>query len=206
VGRRPNRYQPGAGAKGILWAEGPTDISQGQRPWKGIQSQIIFLSPNGAIQCATGTAMPQSLSKILIHLVFSTKSREPLIHRSVEADLHAYGATVLTNGGCPALVMNGTADHVHVLFHLSRTKTLADVVEELKTSTSKWIKTKGSNFRGFHWQSGYGAFSVSPSNVEQVREYIRQQKEHHRVRSFQDEFRELLNRDGITFDERYVWD
>ena len=119
--------------------------------------------------------MPQSLSSVLVHLVFSTKNREPLIRGPVESELHAYGTAVLKNGGCPVLAVNGTADHVHVLFNLSRVKTLAEVVEELKTSTSKWIKTKGTSFHGFHWQNGYGAFSVSQSNVEQVIEYIRQQ-------------------------------
>jgi REP element-mobilizing transposase RayT len=152
----------------------------------------------------TGAAMPQSLADVLIHLVFSTKDREPLIHGSLEPELHAYAATVLKNGGCPALVVNGMPDHVHLLFHLSRTMTMAAIVEELKTSTSKWIKTKGPHLRGFHWQSGYGAFSVSRSNVEQVVDYIRKQKEHHRQRSFQDELRSLFQKHGIAFDERYV--
>lgn len=150
--------------------------------------------------------MPQSLSSILVHLVFSTKNREPLIRGPVESELYAYGTTVLKNAGCPALAMNGTADHVHVLFNLSRVKTLAKVVEELKTSTSKWIKTKGPDYRGFHWQTGYGAFSVSPSIVDQVVHYIQAQKDHHSGRSFQDEFRALLGKHGIPFDERYVWD
>jgi REP element-mobilizing transposase RayT len=150
--------------------------------------------------------MPQSLSEILVHLVFSTKNREPFLRDSIEGELYAYGTTVLKNLDCPALAMNGTADHVHALIRLSRTKTVADVVEELKTSTSKWIKTKGPNFRGFHWQSGYGAFSVSPSNAAQVVDYIRQQKKHHRGQSFQDEFRALLAKHGISLDERYVWD
>jgi REP element-mobilizing transposase RayT len=138
--------------------------------------------------------------------VFSTKPREPWIRDNLAHELHAYGTTVLRNLGCPALEMNGTADHVHVLFALSRVKTIAEVVEELKTSTSKWIKTKGEAFAGFHWQSGYSAFSVSQSNVEQVREYIQRQKEHHAARSYQDEVRALLTRHGVAFDERYVWD
>ena len=150
--------------------------------------------------------MPQSLSSVLIHLVFSTKHREPWIRASIESELHAYGSTVLRNLGCPALDMNGTADHLHTLFALSRVTTIADVVEELKTSTSKWIKTKGEAFAGFHWQGGYAAFSVSQSNVEQVRDYIQRQKEHHATRSFQDEVRALLTRHGVSFDERYVWD
>src|SRR5882672_9992839 len=108
-------------------------------------------------------AMPQSLSSVLVHLVFSTRSREPWIRGSVESELHAYGTTVLKNAGCPTLALNGTADHVHALFNLSRVKSIAEIVEELKTSTSKWIKTKGPEFHEFHWQAGYGAFSVSQS-------------------------------------------
>src|SRR5262245_44877254 len=127
--------------------------------------------------------MPQSFSSVLVHVVFSTKNREPTIHPSVESELYAYATTVLKNADCPALAMNGMADQVHALFALSRVKSIAEVVEELKTSTSKWIKTKGPNFRGFHWQAGYGAFSVSQSNVDQVSEYVREQKHHHRERT-----------------------
>jgi len=150
--------------------------------------------------------MPQSLSSILVHLVFSTKDREPLIRESVRADLHAYGASVLKNMECPTLSMNGTADHVHVLFSMSRVLSLSDVVKELKVSTSKWIKKAGPQLLGFHWQAGYGAFSVSESNVPQVLEYIQRQEAHHRGRSFQDEFRALLEKHRLAFDERYVWD
>ncbi len=150
--------------------------------------------------------MPQSLSSVVVHLVFGTKNREPLIRGPVESALHAYGTAVLKNAGCPTLAFNGMADHVHVLFNLSCAASLAEIVQELKTSTSKWIKTKGTQFRGFHWQNGYGAFSVSTSNVSQVVEYIQRQKEHHRGRSFQDEFRALLRAHDVPFDERYVWD
>jgi putative transposase len=150
--------------------------------------------------------MPQSLSAILVHVIFSTKNREVWIHDRIESELHAYATTVLTNAGCPTLAVNGAADHLHVLFNLSRTTTIADVVEALKTSTSKWIKAKGPEFRGFHWQTGYAAFSVSQSNVEQVVQYIQQQKDRHAARSFQDELRALLKKHGVAFDELYVWD
>jgi REP element-mobilizing transposase RayT len=150
--------------------------------------------------------VPQSFSSIVVHLVFSTKNREPWILAAIESQLHAYGTTVLNNVGCPALAMNGTADHLHALFRLSRTKTVAEVVEELKTSKSKWIKTKGPPFQGFHWQSGYGAFSVSQSNVQDVIDYIRNQQEHHQRISFQDELRALLRKHVIAIDERYAWD
>ncbi|MEX0678384.1 MAG: IS200/IS605 family transposase [Pirellulales bacterium] len=150
--------------------------------------------------------MPQSLSRVLVHLVFSTKNREPMIREPIESELYAYGTTVLKNANCPALAMNGTADHVNALCNLSRVKTLAEVVEELKTSTSKWIKTEGPDFHGFHWQSGYGAFSVSQSSVEQVIDYIQRQKDHHSGRSFQEELIALLRKHKVSFDERYVWD
>lgn len=189
----------------ILWAKGPTCNSQGQSPWRHDPCPQFKKPQRGALIFGRPT-MPQSLSSILIHLVFSTKNREPWIRNAVEAELQAYAPTVLKNAGCPVLAMNGTADHLHTLLHLSRVRSIADLVEELKTSTSKWIKTKGATFRGFHWQTGYAAFSVSQSNVSQVIEYIAEQKEHHRGRSFQDEFRALLARHEIPFDERYVWD
>jgi REP element-mobilizing transposase RayT len=150
--------------------------------------------------------MPQSCSAIFVHLVFSTKNREPWIRTPIESELYAYGTTVLKNAGCPTLAMNGMFDHIHTLVNLARVKSLAEIVQELKTSTSKWIKSKGANFRGFHWQSGYGAFSVSQSNVEDVIRYIDRQKTHHQRRSFQHEFRALLCKHGIAFDERYLWD
>lgn len=150
--------------------------------------------------------MPQSFSSILVHLVFSTKKREPWICAPIELQLHAYGTTVLKNAGCPALAMNGMADHLHTLFRLPRTKTVAEVVEELKSSTSRWIKTKGPSFQSFHWQNGYGAFSVSQSNVQNVIDYIRNQQDHHQGISFQDELRALLRKHEIAIDERYAWD
>ena len=149
--------------------------------------------------------MPQSCAAVFVHLVFSTKNREPWIRAPVESELHAYGTTVLKNAGCPALAMNGTADHVHVLFNLSRVKTLAEVVEELKTSTSKWIKTKARGLEEFYWQAGYGAFSVSASKLDDVKSYILNQEEHHRQRSFCDEFRQICVRHGVEIDEKYVW-
>lgn len=150
--------------------------------------------------------MPQSLSRILIHLVFSTKNREPFLSTSMQSELHPYLAGTLDNIDCPSLQVGGVEDHVHLFFGLSRTKTIADIVETVKISSSKWIKTKGASFANFHWQSGYGAFSVSQSDAEAVVNYIRNQAEHHRKMSFQDEYRRLLERYHVKFDERYVWD
>ncbi len=151
--------------------------------------------------------MPQSLSQIYIHLVFSTKDRRPLISQIIAPDLYAYMATVFHEEcrSTPKLI-GGVEDHIHALFNLSRTWCIADVVEAVKTSTSKWMKTQAPQLRSFSWQTGYGAFSVSRSNIEAVEEYIRNQREHHRGRDFKDEFRGLLERHDVEYDERFVWD
>jgi REP element-mobilizing transposase RayT len=150
--------------------------------------------------------MPQSVSSILIHLIFSTKNREPFITPAIEPELHPYIAKILRELKSPCLALNGTSDHIHILFALSRIITIAALVEEVKTNSSKWIKTKGREFKNFHWQRGYGAFSVGQSDIEVVKSYIRNQKEHHKRVTFQDEYREFLKSYGIDFDERYVWD
>jgi putative transposase len=121
-------------------------------------------------------------------------------------ELHPYMAAIFRALKSPTLALDGTSDHVHILFALGRVITIADVVEEVETESSKWIKTKGREFRGFHWQKGYGAFSIGQSNVAALKSYIRGQKEHHRRVTFQDEYRRFLNRYGIDYDERYVWD
>jgi len=150
--------------------------------------------------------MPQSLSSILIHLIFSTKNREPFITPAVETELHPYMAKIFRELKSPSLAINGTADHVHILFSLGRVIAIADLLEEIKTETSKWIKTKGPEFGNFHWQRGYGAFSIGQSQVEAVKKYIHGQKEHHRRTTFQEEYREFLRLYGVDYDERYVWD
>src|SRR5438105_2221600 len=124
--------------------------------------------------------MAQSLSSILVHRVFSTRNREPFISSEIEPELHAYLATVFQACESPSLLVGGARDHIHTLFVLSRTWALADVVEEVKTSSSKWIKTKGQEFNQFHWQAGYGAFSIGQSQAQQVKNYIANQREHHR--------------------------
>jgi putative transposase len=150
--------------------------------------------------------MPQSLSSILVHLVFSTKNREPYITAEIEPELHAYLAAVFRECHSPTLIINGTANHLHALFTLSRTVTVAEIVEEVKKRSSKWAKTKGGVHRNFQWQTGYGAFSVSQSNVAAVKKYIAGQKEHHRRKTFEEEYRSFLEKYGVVYDERYVWD
>ena len=150
--------------------------------------------------------MPQSLANIYIHLIFSKKERFPFLTRQVRPDLHAYMATVLANLNSPAVLINSVQDHLHILFNMGRTITLAQAVEDAKKSSSKWIKTQGADLTTFAWQSGYGGFSVSESNVPNVANYIRNQEEHHRVKTFQEEYREFLAKQKIQYDERYVWD
>lgn len=150
--------------------------------------------------------MPQSLSRVLIHLVFSTKNRERSLSRLFLDELHAYIAGTLDNLDCPSLQVGGIEDHVHMFFGISRTRSIAEVTEGVKTSSSKWIKTKDSKYRNFHWQKGYGAFSVSQSDADAVIEYIRNQPRHHERMSFQEEYRRLLELHRISFDEKYVWD
>ena len=150
--------------------------------------------------------MPQSHASILVHLIFSTKHRQPLITPEIETELHPYMATVLRTLDSPSLTINGTVDHIHILFRLGRKISLAEVVEKVKSSSSKWIKTKGTEFKNFYWQNGYGAFSIGESGVEALRRYIAKQKEHHRRISFQDEYRTFLKKYGLEWDERYVWD
>jgi REP element-mobilizing transposase RayT len=151
--------------------------------------------------------MPQSLAKILVHTVFSTKERRPFLRdKSLREELHRYLGGILANHGCQPVIVGGAEDHVHILAMLSRTVTAAETVKEVKRGSSLWLKTKGPDLDGFAWQNGYGIFSVGFSQVETVRDYIAGQEEHHRKVSFQDEFRSLLRKYEIKFDERYVWD
>jgi putative transposase len=151
--------------------------------------------------------MPQSLARVVLHIVFSTKNRIPFLKDAeLRSRLHGYLAGVLQNVHCEPILVNGVEDHVHILCNLSRTNTIARLVEEAKKSSSKWMKEQGPAGRDFFWQAGYGAFSVSQSNVEKVREYVANQAEHHRKVSFQDELRMLCRKHGIEIDERYVWD
>jgi len=149
--------------------------------------------------------MPQSLSKVLVHLIFSTKHREPLIGPEIRPRLHAYMVGILDNLKSPSLQTGGVADHVHILCLLSRTISQAELVEEVKKSSSKWMKAEGG-VPGFSWQAGYGAFSIGESQADTVIKYIQNQEEHHRTVTFQEEFRKFLERYKVAYDERYVWD
>ena len=148
--------------------------------------------------------MSQSLSNILVHAIWSTKGRAPVIAHDIRPRLHGYIAGILAELGCPAIIINSVADPIHVLCVLSKNLAVAKLIEQVKVSSSKWMKA--ARVRNFHWQSGYGIFSVSESNKAAVRRYIEGQQEHHRRRDFQSEFRAFCRRHGVALDERYVWD
>jgi putative transposase len=150
--------------------------------------------------------MPQSLANVLLHIIFSTKNRVPLITPQIADELYPYLATICKGCKSPAHKIGGIEDHVHIVCSLSRTISIAGLIEEIKTNSSKWIKTKGNGFLHFAWQNGYGAFSIGQSQHEKVKQYIESQREHHRKKTFQEEYREFLRRYQIEYDERYVWD
>jgi REP element-mobilizing transposase RayT len=151
--------------------------------------------------------MPQSLSQIYLHIVFSPKNRAPYLSDPIALSrMHGYLLGACRNLGAPSLQIGGIADHVHLLCNYGRELTVSNLVMELKRESSKWIKTIDNSLNDFHWQSGYGAFSVSPSHVKALKDYIADQEEHHSHESFQDEYRRLLIKYNLEYDERYVWD
>jgi len=151
--------------------------------------------------------MPQSLSAVYVHLVFSTKERRPFLRDpAVREALHAQLGGISKTLECPPIRVGGVEDHVHLLARLARTVSQAEWVKELKRVSNLWLKQQGTDFTAFEWQGGYAAFSVSQSNLDQVTHYINNQEQHHRESSFQDELRALLQRHQIAWDERYVWD
>jgi REP element-mobilizing transposase RayT len=150
--------------------------------------------------------MPQSLSLVVIHVIFSTKERRPLLDPHIRPKLHAYLATVARDAGCECYRVGGVADHVHLAIRLSRTLNIAGLVENLKTSSSKWLKTELPGLATFSWQRGYACFSAGPADLDSLCAYIDGQEEHHRTRTFQEEYRMFLKKYGVEYDEAYVWD
>ena len=150
--------------------------------------------------------MAQSLSKVILHVVFSTKDREPWLGKDVRPRLHSYLATVCRELGAEVSGVNGGVDHVHVVTTLPRTISQAELIEKIKKTSSRWMKTVDPRYGGFFWQRGYSVFSVSPSQLVTVTQYVQAQDEHHRFKSFQEEYRDLLRKHRVNFDERYVWD
>jgi putative transposase len=151
--------------------------------------------------------MSQSISQVYLHLIYSTKHRYPfLTDPTLRGNLHAYLSKVSRTLKSPSIQVGGVADHVHLLVRFGRTGSIADLIRELKRSSSKWLKLQASDLSKFEWQLGYGAFSVSPAHVDVLVEYIKNQEKHHQRMTFQQEFRRILKKYGVEYDERYVWD
>ncbi len=150
--------------------------------------------------------MGQSLVQNYIHIIFSTKYRHPLIKPPHEHELHAYIGGTCRELDCPVLTVGGYTDHIHILCMLSKKLALMTLVQKVKASSSKWMKTRNKNLKNFYWQDGYGAFSVRPSEVEVVVNYIKNQHAHHSKETYKEEYRTILNQHSIDYDEKYVWD
>jgi putative transposase len=150
--------------------------------------------------------MGQSLVQNYIHIIFSTKNREPFIIPGIEEDLFSYMGGICNNLECTVLKIGGHLDHVHIFCMLSKKIALMKLLEEVKSHSSGWIKTKDEEFSNFYWQAGYGAFSVKHADVQSVIEYISNQKDHHSKKDFKDEFRSFLKKYEVKYDEKYVWD
>jgi len=149
--------------------------------------------------------MSQSLSKLYVHIVFHTKYNQDLIKADVEDELYAYLGGILKANKCVPIAINGIENHIHILCIQSKNITLANLLEELKRNSSRWIKTKGTMYVDFAWQGGYGAFSVSQSKVDVVKRYIENQKEHHASETYKEEYIRFLKEYGIDYNEEYLW-
>jgi REP element-mobilizing transposase RayT len=151
--------------------------------------------------------MPHSIAQIYLHVVFSTKGRAPSFHdRELREKTHAYLAGACRKLHCPPLIVGGVEDHVHILCRFGKVGSIPVLIRELKRESSKWVKEQSPDLRAFYWQAGYGAFSISPGHVKILKAYIANQEEHHKTKTFQDEYRRLLKKYEVEYDERYVWD
>lgn len=150
--------------------------------------------------------MGQSLSKVYVHITYSTKKHQKLIDQNIKDHLFEYLGGICKGLECYPVRVGGYQDHVHILCVLSRKIAQMKLLEELKKQSSKWIKSQGQSYANFYWQDGYGIFSVNPAEIEKVVDYINNQEEHHMRRTFQDEFRAFLRKYKVPFDEQYVWD
>ena len=150
--------------------------------------------------------MPQSLVNNYIHITFSTKNRKSLIDKDIKDELYNYIGGICKNLECNPLIVGGHKDHIHILCLLSQKIALMKLIEEVKSHSSKWIKTKGNRYQKFYWQRGYGSFSVNPTEIDIVKNYILEQEKHHRTKSFQDEYRAFLKKYQVKYNEKYVWD
>ena len=149
--------------------------------------------------------MSQSLTKVYVHITFSTKNRQPFIDEKIDGILYEYLGGICRGLECNPIKVGGFSEHVHILCLLSKKITQIKLIEVLKKESSKWIKTKGAQYSNFYWQDGYGIFSVNPAEVEVVVNYIKRQKDHHKKITFMDEFRNFLIKYNVEYDERYLW-
>ena len=150
--------------------------------------------------------MPQSLSQVYAHLVFSTKDRESCLSAKVQERLFPYLAAALNTQDSPAVKVGGHVDHVHLLYRLSKNRVPSKVIGEIKAASSRWLKEEFPNLRRFSWQAGYGLFSVGAVQLDAVADYVARQAKHHRTMTFKEEMRKFLERYGVEYDERYLWD
>ena len=148
--------------------------------------------------------MPQSLSSIILHIIFSTKNRESMIREEIESELHAYIASICRACGSEAYRVGGTSNHIHIACTLPRTLAASQLLEEVKKSSSKWIKGKSRRYQAFSWQAGYAVFSVGRSQLDHLVRYIDGQKDHHRKKGFKEEVVKLLEKYGVEYNERYL--
>jgi putative transposase len=184
----------------LFGPKGATVNSQGRKPLERIALNLFPEPQRG------DSAMPQSFGSIHMHVVFSTKGREPLIIPDITQRLYDYIGGTLRGNKCSLLDAGGVPDHVHLLVSMSRDMSAADLVRLVKSNSSRWIHETFSKLMGFAWQSGYGAFAVSYSQISDVKKYIGRQEEHHKVVTFQEEFRSFLKAHDLEWNEKYVWD
>ena len=150
--------------------------------------------------------MPHTFTNLLVHSIFSTKERSPVINSDLKPRLFGYMGGIIRESKGTLIAANGPADHVHLLMLMPQDTALSDLMRVVKANSSRWVHQEWPGLRAFAWQVGYGAFSVSQSNTETVKQYIAEQEEHHRRVSFQEEFVAFLKRHGISYDERFIWE
>ena len=150
--------------------------------------------------------MPQSLVKNYVHLIFSTKDRQDLIDKAIQDELYAYVGGICKEMECYPYAIGGVENHIHILCLLSKKVALVDLLKTVKAQSSRWIKTKGKKYQKFYWQKGYGAFSINPSEISLVKDYIYRQEEHHQKKTFKQELLYFLNKYDVPYNEKYMWD
>ena len=187
----------------LVALKGRRSIARGVSPWKRV---VVDHKPRRGDSFSRESNMPQSFVSLHLHVVFSTKHRTPTITPDLQPRLYEYIGGILRGEKCSLLAAGGMPDHVHLLASLSKTVSISDALRLIKSNSSKWVHETFSKKQDFAWQTGYGAFAVSYSNLEDVKRYIANQAEHHRVRTFQEEFIALLNRHHVEFDEQFLWD